>query len=309
MKLIRWSVNSGCSWVFGVFDFLELRANQINSSKKFTFYFKYLLKLLTKFWQNSGIKKLLPALLAGRLTFGPLASISAAPPKAGSICAKLGQTQTASKVKFTCIKSGKKLVWDKGILISKPTPSASHSSIPTPTPTPTSTPAPTPTSTSIPKIEQLSTSDFRLLAQNALSAVGSQPNVDSSSMVKIQPDTKTLFTYFLDASKSDRFSFFGPDPLKLSGINSSVGLGIFDPQSRSGVFKSISALPPWGIGFKFSTLDSMARFQVLTRNNYVPGAGEPYINRSWRLAFRSEGGTWHYQSIEGISHQIGRAHV
>ncbi len=39
--------------------------------------------------------------------------------KSGYSCVKLGQTSISSGKKFICIKSGKKLIWDKGILISK----------------------------------------------------------------------------------------------------------------------------------------------------------------------------------------------
>ena len=59
---------------------------------------------------------------------------SAAPPKAGATCSKVGLTQTYLGKKFTCIKSGKKLVWDKGIEIQKVTP------LLPPTPMPSSTP-------------------------------------------------------------------------------------------------------------------------------------------------------------------------
>jgi len=51
----------------------------------------------------------------------------AATPKAGQKCSKLGATQTYSGKKFTCVKSGSKLTWNKGVAISKatsPSPSA-----------------------------------------------------------------------------------------------------------------------------------------------------------------------------------------
>lgn len=51
--------------------------------------------------------------------------------KAGSACTKLGATSTVSGKKFTCIKSGKKLVWNKGVLINKPTVIVPESSKPT----------------------------------------------------------------------------------------------------------------------------------------------------------------------------------
>ena len=78
------------------------------------------------------------------LTISLIPAYSATPPKSGSICAKQGITQTYNGKKYTCIKSGKKLVWDKGVVIKAAAP------IRTPTPTPTSTPTPSP-NTVIPK--------------------------------------------------------------------------------------------------------------------------------------------------------------
>ena len=46
----------------------------------------------------------------------------AATPKAGGSCKKAGSTSIFAGKKYTCIKSGKKLVWNKGVLLSKPTP-------------------------------------------------------------------------------------------------------------------------------------------------------------------------------------------
>ncbi len=40
--------------------------------------------------------------------------------KAGSACTKAGATSTFSGKKYTCVKTGKLLVWNKGVLISKP---------------------------------------------------------------------------------------------------------------------------------------------------------------------------------------------
>ena len=51
------------------------------------------------------------------LIFG---SVSFAAVKAGTTCTKVGATSVVSNKKFTCIKLGKKLVWDKGISIIKP---------------------------------------------------------------------------------------------------------------------------------------------------------------------------------------------
>lgn len=82
--------------------------------------------------------------------------VQAATPKAGAKCTKIGATATAGGKKFTCIKSGSKLVWNKGVAIKPPTPVVTPIATPipepTPTPTPTSTqePSPTPTPTPAP---------------------------------------------------------------------------------------------------------------------------------------------------------------
>lgn len=62
-----------------------------------------------------------------------LASLLIAPTnaavKAGSLCPKLGATFLQNGKKFTCIKSGKKIVWNKGTSIPKPTPTPSPATL------------------------------------------------------------------------------------------------------------------------------------------------------------------------------------
>jgi len=48
-----------------------------------------------------------------------LPAYSATPIKAGSKCLKQGITKTYKDRKYTCIKSGKKLVWDKGVVVGE----------------------------------------------------------------------------------------------------------------------------------------------------------------------------------------------
>ena len=55
---------------------------------------------------------------------------SSASVKAGAACKKAGQTNTVSGKKFTCVKKGSKLVWNKGVAVKrapsvKATPAAS----------------------------------------------------------------------------------------------------------------------------------------------------------------------------------------
>ena len=78
------------------------------------------------------------------------APLHAATPKAGAKCTKAGSTATASGKKFTCVKSGTKLVWNKGVAI-KAAPKPAVNPVlkpvePTPTPTPTVTYPDVPTS-------------------------------------------------------------------------------------------------------------------------------------------------------------------
>ena len=67
---------------------------------------------------------------------------------AGNSCTRLNQTLISAGYTYTCIKSGKKLSWKKGVAVKKSTPIPI--STPTPTPIPTSIPTPTPTSTPTP---------------------------------------------------------------------------------------------------------------------------------------------------------------
>ena len=64
---------------------------------------------------------------------------NAATAKAGATCTKLKTTQIVGTKKFTCIKSGKKLVWDKGVTIAK---AATPPATTTPTPPANTTPTP-----------------------------------------------------------------------------------------------------------------------------------------------------------------------
>ena len=67
--------------------------------------------------------------------------------KPGDACKKLGQTSTSNGYKFSCVKSGKKLVWSKGVKLPTPKPIASPSAVATPSPSAVATPTPTPSAT------------------------------------------------------------------------------------------------------------------------------------------------------------------
>ena len=58
-------------------------------------------------------------------------STASAAVKPGTTCKKLGQINTSAGIKYTCIKSGKKLIWNKGVGTTKSTsPTAPASSSP-----------------------------------------------------------------------------------------------------------------------------------------------------------------------------------
>lgn len=64
------------------------------------------------------MRKTLLILVAAFLSFA-LVSPANAVAIAGSKCSKLSATKTVSGKKYTCIKSGGKLVWNKGVLVKK----------------------------------------------------------------------------------------------------------------------------------------------------------------------------------------------
>jgi hypothetical protein len=65
---------------------------------------------------------------------------------AGTKCTKVGTTKTTGGFKYSCIKSGTKLIWNKGTVI-KTTPKPSVSATPTPSQSATQSPSPSKSAT------------------------------------------------------------------------------------------------------------------------------------------------------------------
>ena len=63
------------------------------------------------------MRKYLLALITLSLLIPTGISTSSAAVKAGAACSKLNSTASASGKKFTCVKSGKKLLWNKGVIL------------------------------------------------------------------------------------------------------------------------------------------------------------------------------------------------
>jgi hypothetical protein len=85
------------------------------------------------------MKRLIPiSLLAVISLVVPQQAQSAAKAKSGAKCTVVKSTEVVNGKKFTCIKSGSKLIWNKGVTITKPA---------------TSTPSPTPSATLSPRVQ------------------------------------------------------------------------------------------------------------------------------------------------------------
>ena len=80
------------------------------------------------------------AAVALALVIAPPASAAV---KEGAACKKAGQSSTVSGRKFTCIKKGSKLVWNKGVAVKKAPSAATPAASAAPaTPAMSATPAP-----------------------------------------------------------------------------------------------------------------------------------------------------------------------
>ena len=83
------------------------------------------------------MKRLSATIVIGCLVLSLNLSTATAAIKPGTACKKLGQISTSAGIKYTCIKSGKKLVWNKGVgtKSASPTAPAGGNSLPScPTP-------------------------------------------------------------------------------------------------------------------------------------------------------------------------------
>jgi hypothetical protein len=101
-------------------------------------------KVLNKRALNNAFKiTLISSLFLALLTSN---SFAATKVTAGASCKVLNQKVTFQKKIFTCIKSGKKLIWNKGVQLKMQSPTPKPTS-PTPSPTPTPTTDSTPTQT------------------------------------------------------------------------------------------------------------------------------------------------------------------
>ena len=116
---------------------------------------------------------------------------------AGTKCTKAGVTKTISNIKYTCIKQGKNLIWNKGVALKpsvKPTPKPTISPEPSPTSTApaatnSSTPAPNPSPTPT-KTPELSYSErWNQLETTALTVL------TESNKLSVRPVHENIFIW------------------------------------------------------------------------------------------------------------------
>ena len=95
------------------------------------------------------MKRLFATILIGCLVLTLNLSTATAAVKPGTACKKIGQISTSAGIKYTCIKSGKKLVWNRGVVIKSAPPTAPASPSPSASENPKSSPSPSATATQV----------------------------------------------------------------------------------------------------------------------------------------------------------------
>jgi len=159
------------------------------------------------------------------LIFSLIPAYSATPPKTGSVCAKQGTTKSYQGKKYTCIKSGKKLFWSKGVVVTKPTPTPTPTPFPTPTPTPkvTVTPNSSPTSTPLQRWDESERLDA-LLSQFS-NRVNQLANYQPEMIIEFGKGTYDDYKELINVGIAAAAKFWSADiksPLKFPVIYSGV---------------------------------------------------------------------------------------
>ena len=149
------------------------------------------------------MKKALSSLVTLALLLVPMNAIAAI--KAGDTCKKIGITATANGKRYTCIKNGKKIIWNKGVALA--------------TPKPVATPLPTP-KTANPTVS----SPFEIDPSRSVEGAACSPTKDSDDRVGYSSDFKRLVV--LHCLKEGRYFDLGQlYPITVNQKNGEVESG------------------------------------------------------------------------------------
>ena len=128
----------------------------------------------------------------------PVAAVSAQKITPGSTCKVLNQKVVYQNKTYTCIKSGKKLVWNKGVAVKKPTPTA--------TPSPTSEKTPTIDNSFVPWSTELANANVSERAFKSFLDWSKEQALSPRKHQVIVQDTLKDFKLVEDLQKIDEFT-------------------------------------------------------------------------------------------------------
>ena len=128
----------------------------------------------------------------------PVAAVSAQKITPGSTCKVLNQKVVYQNKTYTCIKSGKKLVWNKGVAVKKPTPTA--------TPSPTSEKTPTIDNSFVPWSTELANAHVSERAFKSFLDWSKEQVLSPRKHQVIVQDTLKDFKLVEDLQKIDEFT-------------------------------------------------------------------------------------------------------
>lgn len=92
--------------------------------------------------------RLASALLVSVMVFAPVSAFGAI--KSGTACKPVGSSKISSGIKYTCVKSKGKLVWNKGVPVPKQSPTSEALPVPSESPSPVATESSSPEPTASP---------------------------------------------------------------------------------------------------------------------------------------------------------------
>lgn len=122
-------------------------------------------------------------LIALLFTFIPVSAISAQKVTAGSTCKVLKQKSVYQNKTYTCVKSGKKLAWNKGVVVVKPTPTPTPTAIGDPVGAVGGTPSQIPAATQTASLDRMAYEAVKLEAYTNIRLEAEKGNLSNVNLV------------------------------------------------------------------------------------------------------------------------------